>query len=391
MHPSVLYIYIYIRILVIPQIEMINSTGQIGQPPHSSGKPLINRNTRRMAGYNQKKYLEAPVPDSWADDYEPEVPQQKKKQQQPNARSQNWRARKDGGKPFPKKERTEEKGPMKITDPAEDSSSKVVKAKKEIVNDDPLWQEGPFGGTHPATRLYSQNYDFSTFPLLCERVYADLEAEEPRLRRQMPFCIFQHSMTSLLNATVIDHARTVNAEDRFADEESPLNLISPDTYIPGPINEYLKAVANTTTPQGDVIRTNIADAGIPQIHTPVADGEPDIPAGTFGVCDALSHNAYECYVSPYVTRRLVQETLDQNVAHAFPAWNPLPAGLFPANGTPTQNLFGYRPTVERLTAEDINCLQGLEFPNSTNMESRLQWSGELMTTLHTALICERRR
>lgn len=97
--------------------------------------------------------------------------------------------------------------PNKIRDPAEDSSAKVVKAKKETINDEPLWQEGPFGGTHPATRLYSQNMDFSTYPLLCERVYADMEAEEPRLRRQMPFCIFQHAMTSLLNATIIDHVR----------------------------------------------------------------------------------------------------------------------------------------------------------------------------------------
>lgn len=78
-----------------------------------------------------------------------------------------------------------------------------------------MWQEGPYTGAQPVTRIYSHNMDFSTFPLLCERVYGDLEAENPRLRREVPFCAFQHVYSSVLNAVEIDHVRTINAEDRY--------------------------------------------------------------------------------------------------------------------------------------------------------------------------------
>ena len=78
---------------------------------------------------------------------------------------------------------------------------------------EPLWNVEPHSGTVPVQKIYSQNQDFSSFPLLCERVYADLEAENPRLRRQITFAGFQHVMTSLLNVVIIDHVRNVNAEE----------------------------------------------------------------------------------------------------------------------------------------------------------------------------------
>ncbi|OAD59153.1 hypothetical protein WN48_09689 [Eufriesea mexicana] len=56
------------------------------------------------------------------------------------------------------------------------------------------------------------------------------------------------------NATIVDHVRTTNAEDRYADEESLPNLIPQDMVVPAPIAEYCKLIANTTTPQGDLVK-----------------------------------------------------------------------------------------------------------------------------------------
>ena len=129
----------------------------------------------------------------------------------------------------------------------------VMVSQRRIVNE-PIWEDRPYAGTHPVQRTYSHNLDFSTFPLLCERAYADLEIENSRLRRKMTFAAFQHVTTSILNIVIVDHIRTVNAEDRYAVEMSPMNLIPDDICIPAPVMEYFKAIANTTTPQGDRIK-----------------------------------------------------------------------------------------------------------------------------------------
>lgn len=57
----------------------------------------------------------------------------------------------------------------------------MVKASKEVIVNEPIWQDSLFSKTHPVQRTYSQNPDFFTFALLCERVYADLETENFRI------------------------------------------------------------------------------------------------------------------------------------------------------------------------------------------------------------------
>lgn len=349
------------------------------------GIPRMNRNQRRMSAFNNKAYAAAPLPQNWADDVEPSMPAGPSKRAPSTRQLQRtsaWRGGRMGRRNTPPQATTAQ--PREIVDPAEQTKG-IVKAKTETIVDEPLWNEGPFQGTHPVQRIYGQNLDFSTFPLLCERVYADLEVENPRVRREMPFCAFQHVMTSMLNATVIDHVRTVNAEDRFADEESPLNLIPEDMYIPAPIAEYYKLIANTVTPQGDLVKTNIPDSGIPQPYVPPEEGVVEQDAGSFGPCTAANHNSYECYVSPLVTSRLVMETALQNANRNYVAWQPLPDGLMPANGTPTQNLLGYRPNVERLNAEGLQCLLDVAFPNGVDMQSRLRWCPELTARVSGAL------
>lgn len=68
----------------------------------------------------------------------------------------------------------------RIVDPAEMTAG-VVKVSKEVIVNEPIWQDGPFSKTHPVQRTYSQNPDFFTFALLRERVYADLETENFRI------------------------------------------------------------------------------------------------------------------------------------------------------------------------------------------------------------------
>lgn len=177
---------------------------------------------------------------------------------------------------------------------------------------------------------------------------------------------------------MIDHVRTVNAEDRYADEESPLNLVPEDMVIPAPIADYYKMVANTTTPQGDLVKINIPDIGVPRGSIDAVPGEgarqeqPRIPSASFGRVNAQDHNKYECYVSPYITSQLVLETRRQNTERRFQAWNPLPDGAFPAAAVPNTSLLGFRPQVERLNPEGLQAISDFEFPdNDDNEEIRL--------------------
>lgn len=223
--------------------------------------------------------------------------------------------------------------------------------------------------------IYSENVDFSTFPLLCERVYSHLKAENPRVRREMPFAAFQHVMTSMLNAVVIDHVQTVNAEDRYSNEARPLNLIPDTTYTSAPIMEYFQSISNTTTPQDDVVKINIPEIAIQNGRISVVGDIPEQPAG--GFVPVPPPVIYEYYVSPLVTSQIVMETLDQNEMNDFGAWDPLPDGMYPVNAVANSNLFRYRPNVERLNAEDQQGLQDIVFPNGDNMHLRIRWSDKL--------------
>ncbi|CAK9813880.1 hypothetical protein ANTPLA_LOCUS8021, partial [Anthophora plagiata] len=357
--------------------ERMNNNRQMPQLP--AGNPQMDRNARRMYNYNMEKYRQAPLPERWSDDVEPQPrPSNRPSQPRSRQRAQAW---KSGMKNTPNKKDVPAK---EIKDPAEVTPA-VVKAKSENLMDEPLWQDGPIMGTHPVNRIYTQNMDLSTFPLLLERTYLDLEVENSRLRREMPFCAYQHVMTSVLNAAVIDHVKTVNAEDRYADEESPLNLIPDDFVMPAPVAEYIKCFANTTTPQGDLVRANVPVCAVPNPHIDDSGDIPEQPAGGFGVCSSANYNSYECYVSPLVTARLINATVEQNQNHQYGPWQPLPAAMTPIHGIPTLNLLGCRPNVERLNPEGLQKIQDISFPNGNDMQSRVQWSPELVARVSGTL------
>lgn len=124
------------------------------------------------------------LPENWADDWDPELPAEPP--QLSGYQRQRTRAWKSGsGKP-----RVQETS-KRIVNPAE-MTADVVKASKEVIVNELIWQDSPFSKTHPVQRTYSQNPNFFTFALLCERVYADLEAENFRLQREMILTAFQH-------------------------------------------------------------------------------------------------------------------------------------------------------------------------------------------------------
>lgn len=206
--------------------------------------------------------------------------------------------------------------------------------------------------------LYHQNFDFAVFSLLCERVFNELESVDCTIRNRLPFCLFQHNMTSMLNAKILSHVITENKEDCFSNEANPDSMWVDDLIIPAPIAEYFSCIGNTITPKGECVRLNLPEVAVPR-HEQTADGAvPALPTGSFGPVIAANHNVYECYVSPLVTANLIAVNIAQNIAGVFADRAPLPAGAFPAGAIPNQNLLGYRD-VERLSPEGLEVLDNL--------------------------------
>ena len=171
----------------------------------------------------------------------------------------------------------------------------------------------------------------------------------------MPYCLFLHAMTGLLNACLIDLIRTVNKETRYGGEDLPYSIIPEECYIPASIAEYFRMISNTVITQSDLVCINIPLIGI-QNHSISAIEEMEAQdAGGFGPCNADTHNVYECYASPLVTSRLVEATRLQNETRAFVPWDPLLPQMAPENGLANRNLIGYRP-IETLTPEGLRTL-----------------------------------
>lgn len=112
-------------------------------------------------------------------------------------------------------------------------------------------------------------------------------------------------------------------EDRMRLEANATDIFPADSTVPAPVKEYIASLGTTVTPQADIVRINIPEIGLPS-------SGGDAAAGTFGPKTAQTHNVYECYVSPFVTRRYIEETVAFNtVAQYAPDWVPLSAGFIP--------------------------------------------------------------
>lgn len=254
--------------------------------------------------------------------------------------------------------------------------SQYRSTKDTGVRDEPLYEF--VSGSRPVKRIYSQNLDFSGFPLLCEVTYRELKQINPRLKREMPFCAFLHAMVSCLQAWLFRTLTDVNSEDRYSDERDAMSLIPSEMLVPQPIAEYLSLINTVVTPSGDTVRVNLSDSAMPQ-HSVEA-----LPPGSFGPVGVENHNAYECYVSPLVTRNFLIASRTQQVNY-----EPLPAGSYPEGAIPNRNLLGYYPA-EQLTPEGRAALDMYNFPDTDDMAGRLQIVPALLQDVsNTVFRCSR--
>lgn len=253
--------------------------------------------------------------------------------------------------------------------------------------------DGPGRGGQAVRQNWSVNLDYSSFSVMAHSLYDTMAAKDTRLRRSMPFCMFQHYLAEILNAILIERSIRLNVDARFETEMHPFQVLGiSEMHIPEPFIQWLNGVSVNALQNGDVVHPNLPSGGTPQHRLLVQAANqrarlPEIvlPSGTFGPCVALNHNAYECYVSPFVTMSLITETLRVRRAAQRPAeWNPFPAGTFPNGCMPTLNLLGYE-IPEILTPEGEQSLVGIEFHNENSMAGRLCHSVEVMTRVNTVL------
>lgn len=212
-------------------------------------------------------------------------------------------------------------------------------------------------------------------------MYTAMSDKDTRLRRSMPYCLFQHYCAEILNTTIIERSISLNQDIRFEQDRRPFDVIGmSELRVPKPFALWLSNINSVVMQNGDVIYLNLPDAAIPQYQ-----GE-GISSGSFGEANVANHNAYECYVSPLITKRLVERTLEATQHHALVGvgWNPLPEGFFPAGCTPTVNLLGYQ-LPEALQNESMNALMGLNFADDESMAGRLCHCPELMTRVNGVL------
>lgn len=247
-------------------------------PRFQPGQPAReDRNQRRAYEYQQRRAAE----ENWAAAREWE--ERPRSFQGPTVRSTQWKNRKNEKK-VPKKE----DAAVAMDFRAKDETSPV---------DEPLYDLGPHGSSIPVQELYSQNFEVSGFIDQVERTYETLRGIDPRLDKRMPFSMFQHSMTTVLNCHLLDVAYE-NGERKLGNTKCQ-DLLPEDLCMPDNLYHYMTTIGNTTTSGGEEVRFDLPDAAVPQ--GPV-DGAQ---SGSFGELTALNHNVYECYISPLVTSNRV--------------------------------------------------------------------------------------
>lgn len=238
-----------------------------------------------------------------------------------------------------------------------------------------IWDNGSRCGTWPAG-VHKQNLDFSTFPLLLKVTYDIMGNYDHQFRRRLPFAVYQHAMTCYLSAALLDAASQL----RFADAHSLYKIIKYNA-VPEVIKDYISSACDfIRTRSGDEIKLNLPEIAIPKSDTA---GH----CGAFGDVNARTHNAYECYMSPFVTWRLIERTKFCNENDAqWGAWNPFvedsldgqateSMGYYksPKNSKATLNLLGYREP-ERLHPDALENISKLTCATSDNCEGKLRYS-----------------
>ena len=149
--------------------------------------------------------------------------------------------------------------------------------------------------------------------------------ENYKLERELPYCIYQHVMTELLNAYLL-HLGAMNTHS------NPLVSIGANLCnIPEPIYDYICGIGTNIAKSGIEVHWNLQDIAIPQPSFKGDDDPSRLPcrSGTFGPVNATSHNVYECYFSPYITSEYVIRSGSLGDESTEYEWSPFPCGWAP--------------------------------------------------------------
>lgn len=260
------------------------------------------------------------------------------------------------------------------------NSNKSESTDKGPKNDPEIRYSGRGRGSRPVRRVQSHNIEFSAFPALVRETYQNMVKIDHTVMDSYPFPIFQHYCNTFLQSYLIDYAAKALYHGIFSAGAPALEQIHATDYkIPTVVYDYIASIGNSVTPSDDVIRVNLSDTILPNGRLSIGKPIQYIDSGSFGLLTHETHNAYECYVSPLVTKRYILEAFNANQEDVLiPEWNPLPHLLMPAGGLASfGNFLGYFP-IERISDSGCAELRKCLFENATTVKGRLAYSENVM-------------
>lgn len=129
---------------------------------------------------------------------------------------------------------------------------------------DPMY-DGDAAASRPVTVQLGHNIDYSGFAVIIEETYRQCESENPRMSRELPFCVYQHALVEHLNAYLMHQQKFENADPRFQADMDPLEVINAkDFQIPAVVHNYISGVGKALTPTGVSVKVNLPAAGTPR-------------------------------------------------------------------------------------------------------------------------------
>jgi len=109
-----------------------------------------------------------------------------------------------GGNPKWRKNR--ERAPVQREEKKDNADAAIdFRSKFETApSDEPLYDVGAYRTSVADHELFAQNFDIAGFPTYCEATFEVLRAIDGRLERKLPFSMFLHSMSTILNCYLLD-------------------------------------------------------------------------------------------------------------------------------------------------------------------------------------------
>lgn len=315
---------------------------------HSGGNRRAARDARRAYEcYNTKRQVA-----DWSYEPEPYDPR-REVNRRPTQRTENWKNR------------------NKISNKKQDDKPQEVRPSttEDAPRDEHMYDIGPHSSMIPDQDCFCQNFEFSGFIPLLSETYEKLQGIDPRLHERLPQSMFYHAMYTHLNLDILETARS--AGQNVLNLRTDAREILPDyQVIPQPVADYISHATSVITQDGREVKLNLPPVAIPQ--GPIVENNIEIsPSGSFGVLNADTHNAYECYISPLVTSNRVTASMQNQADYA-----PLPPDIIAGNLVPNRNLLGFE-AIDIQNAGTTARLAGINFPNDNTLEGCYRYSALL--------------